>query len=62
VVVPVTAQIAREGGQYHKHYRPSHNTGVVDALIAATAHRKGATLVTHNTKHFPMLENIIVPY
>ena len=62
VVVPINTQIAREGGQYRQQYHPSHGTGIIDALIAATAEKKGAILVTHNKKHFPMLNNVVVPY
>jgi len=36
--------------------------GLADALIAATADVKQATLVTLNKKHFPMLQDISVPY
>jgi predicted nucleic acid-binding protein len=31
-------------------------------LIAATALAHGATLVTLNAKHFPMLPSVLVPY
>jgi predicted nucleic acid-binding protein len=33
-----------------------------DALIAATARIHGARLVTRNTRHFPMLDDLLVPY
>ncbi len=61
-VVPVTPEIARQGGLLRQLYRPSHGTGLADALIAATAQALQATLVTFNRKHFPMLERVEVPY
>lgn len=33
-------------------------TGEIDALIAAVAMANGATLVTHNTKHFENIEGL----
>lgn len=35
---------------------------LADALIAATAEFHGAWLVTLNVKHFPMLDDVMVPY
>jgi predicted nucleic acid-binding protein len=35
---------------------------LADALIAATAESRQASLVTLNSKHFPMLANVVVPY
>ncbi|HSF33782.1 MAG TPA: type II toxin-antitoxin system VapC family toxin [Candidatus Tectomicrobia bacterium] len=40
----------------------SHNVGLADALIAATATQRQVSLVTLNQKHFPMLQDVIVPY
>lgn len=60
-VLPVTEKVARLGGLYRRNYRQSHGTGLADALIAATAEESGATLVTFNQRHFPMVE-IQVPY
>jgi predicted nucleic acid-binding protein len=62
VVLPVTEKIARLGGLYRRDYKPSHGTGLADALIAATAEENGADLVTFNRRHFPMLPRITVPY
>lgn len=61
-VIPVDAEIAEAGGLLRRDFGPSHGTGLVDALIAATAQRSGARLVTLNAKHFPMLRNVLVPY
>jgi predicted nucleic acid-binding protein len=60
--VPVDEEIAAKGGLYRRDYRKSHDLALPDALIAATAEVKGATLVTLNNKHFPMLKNVVVPY
>ncbi len=46
------------GGQFVQQYAKSHGTGLADALIAATALHHKATLVTLNTKHFPMIKTI----
>ncbi len=34
----------------------------MDALIAASAEAAGATLLTLNRRHFPMLAEVLVPY
>jgi len=60
-IIPVDADIARQGGLFRRDYGPSHGVGLADALIAATAARHQARLVTLNAKHFPMLE-VEVPY
>jgi predicted nucleic acid-binding protein len=61
-VVEVTAAIAQRGGLLRRDFGKSHNTGLADALIAATALVTGARLVTLNTKHFPMLTDHVVQY
>lgn len=61
-VLPISYQIAQRGGVIARDYRPSHGTGLADALIAATAQHHALELVTLNKKHFPMLENVTVPY
>ena len=61
-VVPTDETIARRGGLYRRDYGKSHSVGLADALIAATAEVHGATLVTLNQKHFPMLAAVTVPY
>jgi predicted nucleic acid-binding protein len=60
-LVPVTREIAERGGLWRRDFGRSHNTGLADALIAATAEAAGAQLVTLNRKHFPMLR-VVVPY
>lgn len=61
-VLPLDAEIAEAGGLLRRDFGPSHGTGLVDALIAATALRSGTRLVTLNRRHFPMLRNVLVPY
>ncbi|HMF56275.1 MAG TPA: type II toxin-antitoxin system VapC family toxin [Pyrinomonadaceae bacterium] len=61
-IVAVDREIAIKGGLYRRDYGKSHNTGLADALIAATAEIRQAELVTLNKKHFPMLASIDVPY
>ena len=61
-IVAVDEEVAVKGGLYRRDYSKSHNTGLADALIAATAEIRNAELVTLNKKHFPMLSNVIVPY
>jgi len=61
-VVSVTNDVARLGGLYWRDHRDRHGTGLIDALIAATAQVHGARLVTRNARHFPMLDDLLVPY
>lgn len=61
-VVPVTQVIAEKGGLFRRGHGRSHNVGLADALIAATAEHAQAQLVTLNQKHFPMLPDVLVPY
>jgi predicted nucleic acid-binding protein len=61
-IVLVDEAIAVKGGMYRRDYRKSHNVGLADAIIGASAEAKNAILVTLNSKHFPMLTNVIVPY
>ena len=62
VVLPVTEKTARLGGLYRRDYGGSHGTGLADALIAATSEENGADLVTFNSRNFPMVSRIEVPY
>ena len=58
----VTEEIAREGGLMCRQYRKSHGSGLADCLIAATAKRHDLPLRSLNAKHFPMIENVSMPY
>lgn len=59
---PVDLEITRLGGSYCRQYRRSHGVQLADALIAATARMREASLVTRNARHFPMLDDVVVPY
>ena len=61
-VLPVTQEIARQGGLFLKQYANSHGCGLLDCFIAATAHWHGAILISFNIRHFPMLPTARVPY
>lgn len=61
-IVAVDQAISQRGGLYRRDLGKSHGVGLADALIAATAEVLGATLVTLNQKHFPMLTRVTVPY
>jgi predicted nucleic acid-binding protein len=61
-IVAVDEEVAVKGGLYRRDYSKSHNIGLADALIAATADSRNVELVTLNKKHFPMLTNVLVPY
>ena len=61
-ILPVTEEIAKEGGLICRKYRKTHNSGLADCLIAATARHHDLPLISLNLKHFPMLENVSKPY
>ncbi|MDA3797615.1 MAG: type II toxin-antitoxin system VapC family toxin [Kiritimatiellae bacterium] len=61
-VIPVTEKIAIQGGLFKRDYIKSHGTGFADAIIAATTTVLGLTLCSLNRKHFPMIDNLKVPY
>jgi predicted nucleic acid-binding protein len=61
-VLPLDRQPAQRAGLWRRQYGPSHGTGLADALIAASVVAAGATLVTLNRRHFPMLADVLVPY
>lgn len=61
-VVPVTQELAQQGGLFRRDYAPTHGTVMADGIIAATAKEKKARLVTLNDRHFPMLSRVLVPY
>ena len=60
--VEVDRDIAVHGGLFRRDYGKSHGTGLIDALIAASALATHSSLVTLNARHFPMLADVIVPY
>lgn len=61
-IVPLDRAVAERGGLFRRDFGKSHNTGLADALIAASAEAARARVVTLNAKHFPMLTDVLVPY
>jgi predicted nucleic acid-binding protein len=61
-VVVLDAPTARLGGSLWRRFGPSHGTGIMDAMLAATAQRERARLATINRRHFPMFDDLLVPY
>jgi len=61
-VVPVTVEIARRGGLLRRDFGKSHNVGLADAILAATAEIENADLSTLNVKHYPMLTRLKPAY
>ena len=61
-VVAIDFAIASMGGGFARRFGRSHGVLLIDATIAATARVHGARLVTRNTRHFPMLDDLLVPY
>jgi len=62
IVLPITMEIATLGGTFSSKFRASHGAGLAHCLIAATAHLHDLTLQTLNSKHYPMLRHVEVPY
>jgi predicted nucleic acid-binding protein len=60
--IPVDPETAADGGLLRRDFGPSHGTGLIDAILAATALKYGLRLVTLNDKHYPMLPDVVVPY
>ncbi|MBA2727739.1 MAG: type II toxin-antitoxin system VapC family toxin [Parachlamydiaceae bacterium] len=54
--------LAERAGVFRRDYGKSHGVGLVDCIIAATAESLGSILITLNSKHFPMLKKVKVPY
>ena len=61
-IVAIDDQIAQDAGMLRKRFGKFHGTGLTDAIIAASTLTVRARLVTHNAKHFPMFDDLIVPY
>jgi predicted nucleic acid-binding protein len=61
-ILEINKESAVQAGLWRQKYGKSHGTGLMDALIAATALHSGSTLTTLNAKHFPMLDAVLVPY
>ena len=61
-IIDVDENLAKAGGMHRRNYHSSHGTGLADAIIAASAEKIDATLITFNRRHFPMYEKVRVPY
>ncbi len=61
-ILPITQDIAEQGGLFSRDYRDSHGCGLADCLIAATVDSHGLTLQTLNDKHYPMIKAMVMPY
>ena len=61
-VIAADGPICEAGGDFRAEYGSSHGIDLIDAIIAATSRLRQLSLVTLNKKHFPMLQNIVVPY
>lgn len=61
-VVEIDKMIAKQAGSYKRDYLGSHGTGLADALIAASAESVEAVLISLNARHYPMFDNVEVPY
>lgn len=61
-ILPITHQIAEQGGLFRRDYGKTHGVGLIDALIAATANVHGLPLVTFNVRHYPQLKKVSAPY
>jgi predicted nucleic acid-binding protein len=61
-VVQVDESVARLGGLCRRTYQPSHGTGLADAIVAMSAKSKEAALVTFNKRHWPMVDDLVIPY
>lgn len=62
--VQSTAEVLRAfpSGALPPGYGKNHGTGLADAAIAACARAANARLATLNTRHFPMLGDVLRPY
>ena len=61
-IVPIDAEIAKAGGLYKRDFGKSHGLGLVDALLAATADKENAEILTLNVKHYPMINDLKPAY
>jgi predicted nucleic acid-binding protein len=61
-VIPLDQQLARLGGLCRRSHQPAHGTGLADAIVAMSAKSVGAVLVTFNKRHYPMIDDLEVPY
>ncbi|EDM24826.1 PIN domain protein [Lentisphaera araneosa HTCC2155] len=58
-MIELNKDISISSGYLKNKYYKSHNAGLADCMIAATALEYDFNLVTNNFKHFPMVEDKI---
>lgn len=59
-IIPVTKEIAKDAGYYWQQFHTRIATlSLADCIIAATARACQGTLVTLNTRHFPMTDIMV---
>lgn len=58
-IIDLNKDISISSGYLKNKYYKSHNAGLADCMIAATALDGDYTLVSNNFKHFPMVDNKI---
>ena len=61
-VIATTVEIARIAGRFSQRFRSSHALEMPDAIIAASCITYDASLLTLNTKHYPMFPGLKPPY
>lgn len=61
-VIAVDHALARLAGLFRKSHQPAHGTGLADAIVAMSAKAAEAVLVTFNRRHYPMIDDVLVPY
>lgn len=61
-IANINSSSAKKAGLYRRDFGKSHGVGLADCMIAAIADDLHAVFVTLNSKYFPMLKNIKVPY
>jgi predicted nucleic acid-binding protein len=61
-IIPVSPELARQGGLFKNEYTKSNGIGLADAIIAASAKAEQAELATLNVKHYPMFKGLRPPY
>lgn len=61
-LVAVDEGIAKNGGILRQEYARSHGIGLADAIIAATALQEEAKLISFNARHYPMIEELEIPF
>ncbi len=61
-IISVDGEVAKTAGLLKQEFLKSHNLGMADCLIAATAIANNAKLKMLNVKHFPTFKNLEAAY